>query len=501
MKSEIDYKILNDILTKIDSLKTEIERFKPLDKDQENRIFQKFRLDWNYHSNAIEGNTLSQGETRAFIMEGLTAKGKPLKDHLDIKGHNEAIDFILPMIVGEQYFTEREIRELHQLILVEPYTSKAQTASGIPTQKVIKLGQYKSSPNHVKTPTGETHYYASPEETPAKMADLMQWFNENAENYHPLVLASLFHYKFVAIHPFDDGNGRMSRLLMNFILMKNQFPPVVIKNEDRTAYYNALSYADAGDLKPFIEFVGENLIHSLEIYLKGVKGEDISELGDFDKELQLFQKNILANQKHRNLVWTQEEQDRITNSTNRSLINNVAGKFDKLKVFFVESKIVMLNERVYQIDSNDFSDDDSFSGTNKIVTKYENVDTGGGMKMSLATTYSYTNFVKSNFKERRLNALIFQFYAYKYSPEVKNLEFQLHFIFDEYNYRLLYNINELDNCKTTVDFLDRNSKDELSDKNNLIFEKNYGEYLNEAEITEYAEKIGKKMLEEVKKLL
>jgi Fic family protein len=276
-------------LARIDELKQQIDELRPtLTPDVLARVFQKFRLDWNYHSNSIEGNSLTFGETVAFLMEGVTAKGKPLKDHLDLRGHNEAIDFLQALVKDDRGITEAEIRELHKMILVEPYEVKAQTADGRPTTKTIQLGQYKTSPNHVETRTGAIHYYATPEETPAKMQELMMWYRENRDTLHPLVLAALFHHKFVAIHPFDDGNGRMTRLLTNLLLMQTGFPVIVIKTEEKSAYYGVLSQADAGVTAPLLEFFVERLIRSLEIYLRGVRGEDITEPDDIDKEIALL---------------------------------------------------------------------------------------------------------------------------------------------------------------------------------------------------------------------
>ena len=255
---------------------------------------QKFRLDWNYHSNAIEGNSLTYGETIAFLMEGLTAKGKPFKDHLDIKGHNEGIDYLIHLIKNREQLSEKIIRELHEMILVEPYSNPAKTHDGQRVEKRVTLGAYKSRPNSVETPTGEMHYYATPEETPAKMTDLMDWLREQQEknDLHPLVLAAIFHYRFVAIHPFDDGNGRMSRLLMNLLLMQYGYPPVVIKQQDRHAYYYALRQADAGELNTFIEYIGENLLHSLDIQLKGARGESLEEPDDLDMEISLLKGSL-----------------------------------------------------------------------------------------------------------------------------------------------------------------------------------------------------------------
>lgn len=282
------------IIDEINEFKAEVDHLRPLSKEVEQRILQKFRLEWNYNSNAIEGNTLNYGETAAFLMHGITAKGKPFKDYLDIKGHNQAIDFLLAFVSNKDELTETDIRGLHKVVLVEPYEVKTETPSGLPSRKVVRLGEYKQQPNHVKTATGETHYYAAPEETQAKMQELMGWYRKSKTNIkiHPLVLASLFHHQFVAIHPFDDGNGRMARLLMNLILMQYQFPPIVVKHADRQNYYLVLSQADTGDYIPLIDYFGNLLKDALNIYLKGAKGETIEEPSDIDKEIALFKASL-----------------------------------------------------------------------------------------------------------------------------------------------------------------------------------------------------------------
>lgn len=285
---------LNELLARINEVQAAVEALRPFTAEQEGRIMQKFRLDWNYHSNAIEGNSLTYGETIAFLMEGLTAKGKPFKDHLDIKGHNEGIDYLVEVVKQQMPLSEKMIRELHQIILVEPYHTLAKSSDGRFVEKQVTLGVYKKMPNHVKTPTGEIHYYATPEETPAFMSDLINWLREHQEkkDLHPLILAATFHYRFAAIHPFDDGNGRMARLLMNLLLMQAKLPPIVIKQEDRATYYYALRQADAGQLADFINYIGKNLLHSLELQLKGARGESMEEDDDLDKRIALLKKGL-----------------------------------------------------------------------------------------------------------------------------------------------------------------------------------------------------------------
>ena len=267
-----------------------VATLRPLSTELEGRIMQKLRLEWNYHSNAIEGNAMSYGETVTYLMYGLTAKGKTLKDHLDIREHNEAIYLLLNMVKEERGFSEADIRALHKIILVESYYSDAITPDGKPAKKLIKIGQYKEQPNHVITPTGETHYYATPEDVPILMGELMNWYNaeKNNTDIHPSVLAAIFHHRFVAIHPFDDGNGRLGRILMNLILMQKGLPPAIIKLKDREDYYVALNNANAGNYNLLVEYIGHALNDSLDIYLRAAKGERVEEIGDIDKELSLF---------------------------------------------------------------------------------------------------------------------------------------------------------------------------------------------------------------------
>lgn len=278
----------------VENGKKKLDALRPLSQEAEGRVMQKLRLDWNFHSNAIEGNKLTYGETYTFLMHGLTAKGKPLKDHLDIKGHSEAIDFLVGIIKDTRDLTEAEIRELHKMILVEPFRSHAQTAEGQATTKLIQIGVYKTMPNHVLTQTGETHYYADPKDVPALMQDLVQWYNEARHNpkIHPSVLAAIFHHRFVEIHPFDDGNGRLARILMNLILMQKGFPPAVVKLKERSDYYAALAQADKGEYAAICEFVAENALDSINLCIKAAKGKNIYEDEDIDKEIALLKMGL-----------------------------------------------------------------------------------------------------------------------------------------------------------------------------------------------------------------
>ncbi len=288
---------LPEISTRIEILRSRLDSIRPLNPEQERRIMDKFRLDWNYHSNHLEGNTLTYGETKALLLFNITAQGKPLKDHLEIKGHNEAILWIEEVARQKRPLTENFIRELHQLLLKEPYQVDAITQNGQPTKRWVQVGQYKTAPNHVKTQTGEIFRFATPEEIPALMHDLIEWYrNELTQNNTGnWLLAAIFHYKFIRIHPFDDGNGRLARILMNFILMQQGFAPAVIKTGEKGAYFRALEQADTGNLEAFIIYIGEQLAYSLDLMIRGAMGQEIEEEDDLDKQIALLKANLEAN--------------------------------------------------------------------------------------------------------------------------------------------------------------------------------------------------------------
>ncbi len=279
------------------ALKTELDALRPIAPELEARVMQKLRLDWNYHSNHLEGNSLTYGETKALILHGITAQGKPLKDHTEVEGHNEAVKWVFEIAKDVRPLTESFIRELHTLLLVKPYKVRAETAEGVPTWKVIQVGRYKESNNHAFTKTGERQDFLPFQETPKAMEDLMNWYGreKSKSDVNPIMLATSFHHKFIAIHPFDDGNGRTVRLLMNYVLMQFDYPPVIVKTEDKDDYLAVLQAANAGNIEPFFDFIADNLNRSLRLMIAGAKGEDIEDLDDLDKELALLEQKIKHN--------------------------------------------------------------------------------------------------------------------------------------------------------------------------------------------------------------
>lgn len=319
------------VLQEVDSLADRLGRLKPLSPEKRAKVLHKLRLNWNFHSNAIEGNRLNYGETIALLLHGVTAKGKPLKDHLDIQGHEAAIEGMFDMIKSKRPLTQTDIRELHKTVLQKPYYADAILPSGEKTKKLIKVGEYKSEPNHVKTKTGVIHYYTEPEYVSAEMTDLLAWLNQSlSENQlHPVVLASVFHHRFVAIHPFDDGNGRLARIMMNYILMKYELPPAVIELEYRDGYYGVLAQADSGDYDPLIELIARSVLKSLQVQLDAATGEDITTLEDVDKQIALFKGGLSPAEKGK----TPKNEATASQLTEESILPLLKDLGDRLRQF------------------------------------------------------------------------------------------------------------------------------------------------------------------------
>lgn len=219
----------------------------PLTDDEQARLSRKFTVEFNYNSNHIEGNTLTYGQTEVLLLFGKVIAEAEMHDLEEMKASNvglkmmqiEADDIHKPL-------TETFIRMLHHTLLREDYTVYRDLPDGIQTSYTIHAGCYKTRPNSVITRYGNRFEYASPEETPSLMHDLVAWYNEveGSGQYTPMQLAILFHYRYIRIHPFEDGNGRIARLMVNFILARHGLPMLVVRSAKKQDYLEALHKAD-----------------------------------------------------------------------------------------------------------------------------------------------------------------------------------------------------------------------------------------------------------------
>ncbi|PWQ92492.1 Fic family protein [Leucothrix pacifica] len=258
---------LTNKLVKIDAAVEQIKQLQTEKPTMWGVIQQKLRAEWTFDSNAIEGSTLTLGETIFFLQEGLTVEGKPLKDFLDARNHAEAIDLLFDVVAQKRDISESLIKEINALLLVGVQSTPAIDSNGQRVNKPATPGQYKSQPNHVLQQDGSIHHYIEPLQVPLEMQQLCDWVNVSKDKYHPVIIAGVAHYNMVRIHPFDDGNGRGARILMNLILMMHAYTPVIVRNAKRRVYLQALSQADAGDMMPFLQFIAESMLDTQRMIL------------------------------------------------------------------------------------------------------------------------------------------------------------------------------------------------------------------------------------------
>ena len=233
----------------IDSLKNKLDAQRPLSPSIIKNLQEDLILRWTYHSNAIEGNTLTLLETKV-VLEGITVGGKALREHFEAINHRNAIYYVEDIIKKEEPFSEWQIRNIHQLILKN---IDDENAGRYRQQNVLISGATNTPPDYTLLND--------------KMAQFIDWYNTEADLIHPIARAAKVHADFVGIHPFIDGNGRTSRLLMNLELMKAGYPPCVITVENRLAYYEALDqWRASGQTEFFNQLVADAVLEGFRPY-------------------------------------------------------------------------------------------------------------------------------------------------------------------------------------------------------------------------------------------
>ena len=240
------------MLKRIDEKKKMIEEKRPLPKNTLKSIREKLFLEWTYNSNAIEGNTLTLSETKVVLEDGITIGGKTLKEHLEVVNHKEAIKYMEDIVRDNENLSERQIKNIHNLILKRIDDENA--------------GRYRKEKVVI---SGAEHTPPDPFLVPEKMESLINWYYKDSQELHTVERASRLHTDLVKIHPFIDGNGRTARVLLNFELIKEGYPVVIIRNENRAKYYESLDKAHTtGNYYDFIKLVSESLNRSLDLYLE-----------------------------------------------------------------------------------------------------------------------------------------------------------------------------------------------------------------------------------------
>ena len=234
----------------VDGLKEKLDSKRPISQETLKSLKETINLEWTYNSNGIEGNTLTLRETQV-VLEGITVGGKTIKEHLEAINHEKAIIYLDELVKDNKPITEWNIKNIHQLILKEIDNDNA--------------GKYRRENVTIK---GATHIPPDYIKIPELMEKLILNY-ETWNRYHPIIQAALLHGELVKIHPFVDGNGRTSRLVMNLDLMNNGYNPVIIKKENRLEYYEALDKAHTtGNYTDFVKLINKLEIEMLNKYLQ-----------------------------------------------------------------------------------------------------------------------------------------------------------------------------------------------------------------------------------------
>ena len=249
--AETNYKPLRlhdgDALMKLERMRLEYKNIiKKLSAAQLKDLFDRFTVNFTYESNALEGNSLTLKEVAIVLYENATVKGKDLREVYETRNSRNVVDRILRK---KFRLKETEVLKLHKMLVKD-----MGIASG-----------YKKLPNYIQ---GRSIRMTPPETVGAAMDDLFEWFEKSKGNTHPLELAARFHGRFERIHPFDDGNGRVGRVLINIILTNSGYPPLIIRKTQRLSYFKALEESDKGRTGPLENFIYKRLKETHKKFFK-----------------------------------------------------------------------------------------------------------------------------------------------------------------------------------------------------------------------------------------
>jgi Fic family protein len=247
---------LDSWFKRLETMKAALDQARPLPPETVKSLEKDIALRYTFHSNAIEGNTLTLMETKVIIEDGLTVGGKSMREHLEAINHRDAIQFISNAARDIVPLDERTLKGIHSLVLrgIDP-----DNAGRWRDKNVIISGA-----GH--TPPEAWHL-------PERMKEFFEWCASDAESLSPIERAARVHADFVNIHPFIDGNGRTARLLMNLELVKAGYPLAIVPADQRQSYYESLDrIAVTGDYVPFIEQICSFVEQGFEVYSRVLDG-------------------------------------------------------------------------------------------------------------------------------------------------------------------------------------------------------------------------------------
>ncbi len=239
-----------DLITQINTELNKLKRLRPLNQGEIKAIQKWFNVTYTYNSNAIEGNTLSLGETKMVIEDGLTIGDKTVREILEAKNHGKVTDLLFDIVDKKIDLNLELVLKLHKELLFDIDQENA---------GVFRKIQVYISGSEEELPTAK--------EVPKLITKFFKWYEENKNKLHPSTLASLAHFKFVKIHPFVDGNGRIARLLVNLILLQNSYPPIIVPVVLRSEYIASLKNGETA----FCDFIYKIILQNIKDYISMVK--------------------------------------------------------------------------------------------------------------------------------------------------------------------------------------------------------------------------------------
>jgi len=327
-KIEVEYrKTLASTFTRLLEKKDLLQKSRPLPGIALQKIKDALSIEWTYNSNSIEGNSMTLRETHIIINDGMTVKGKPMREHFEINNHHKALGFLYQIVEKHQKLDLSSILDIHGFMMnnIEDLYAGRMRNAGVRIE-----GANFVPPNARKVSL--------------LMSELINFVQKNPLKLNIIELATVFHHKFVWIHPFFDGNGRTVRLAMNLILLNAGFPPAIILRTDRSKYYSALNMANKGNYSKLMLLMCQALERSLNIYLNALPDneKEYSVISNIAKEptvpysqeyisLLARQGKIDAYKEGRNWLTTKEAVLDYINSRKRKRILTSDGKYPNLE--------------------------------------------------------------------------------------------------------------------------------------------------------------------------
>lgn len=230
--------------------KAQLDRLRPLPSDTVRRLNEDLRVFLTYHSNAIEGNSLSLRETQMVIEYGITVHSHPLREYLEATNHAEAYNYVTGIVQKEVSITRTTILTLHSLVMDKILETK---------------GKFRTTPVYIR---GANMTSPPPGRVESLMREWVAWIDGEGKSYEPVIRAAIAHHGFEAVHPFEDGNGRVGRLLLNLMLMREGYPPALILRDWRARYIQALDSGNTGDYRALVNLIGQAVEAGLDLYLE-----------------------------------------------------------------------------------------------------------------------------------------------------------------------------------------------------------------------------------------